>query len=128
MEQLQANDKNIIVFDIDETLINSKGLPIQPIVDTYLFAKEKGLKTAIITARPGSEKNIIETHKQLKTIGIDKYDNMYFLPENKQDPAFFKLSARKDLHKRGYTVVMTIGDMNWDIGAFGGMGFIVPAR
>ena len=51
---------------------------------------------------------------------------MYFLPPESssraQDQADYKLTARKNLHEMGYTVVMSVGDMPWDIGAYGGVG------
>ena len=37
----------------------------------------------------------------------------------------FKLLARKNLHDSGKKVEISIGDMKWDIGEYGGIGFIV---
>ena len=54
------------------------------------------------------------------------YKYMYFIPRDKQDPITFKYIARRNLHERGYNVAMSIGDMPWDIGYYGGIGFQVP--
>jgi hypothetical protein len=118
-------ENSAIVYDIDGTLISMNGEPIMPIINTYHHAKSAGLTPVIITARPGSDENIRRTKEQLRSYGIIGYRYMYFLPQNKQDQAKFKLISRQNLHERGYQVVISIGDMPWDIGHYGGIGFRV---
>lgn len=127
MGSLPNDPNSIIVYDIDDTLIESRNrTPIQPILYTYRYAKDKGLKTAIITARRDLNHNINLTKKELERHGIADYSFMYFLPEGKRDQSKYKLLARKNLHDRGYKVLMSIGDAPWDIGEYGGIGFTVP--
>jgi len=126
IDSLPVLPTSVIVYDIDGTLIDNYNNPIAPIVSTYQYAKAKGFKTVIITARPDMDHNIHLTRDNLRSHGITGYSKMYFLPTRKRDQAKFKLLARKSLHDDGNTVVMSIGDMLWDVGAFGGRGFIVP--
>jgi hypothetical protein len=119
-------NNSVIVYDIDDTLIRSSdGNPIIPIVNTYHYARNAGLIPVIITARPGFDQNIERTKEQLHSFGITDYKYTYFRPENKEDQAHFKLLSRKNLHDRGYQVAISIGDMPWDIGQYGGVGFRV---
>lgn len=125
IDNLNFDENSIIVYDIDDTLINKSGEPIIPIINTFMYAKNKGIKTAIITARSGTEINISLTEKQLEKFGITGYKFAYYRPWYKNDQETFKLYARKDLFDNGYKVEISIGDMPWDIGLFGGKGFIV---
>jgi hypothetical protein len=133
MNKVNWKPNSIIVYDIDGTLIDFLDNPIQEIIDTYQYAVQKQLKIVIITARPGTYENIQRTQEQLAKHGINKYIRMYFLPLNKinkfgtgdEVQSRFKLQARKYLHSLGFNVEMSIGDMPWDIGQFGGIGFRV---
>jgi hypothetical protein len=117
------NEKNIIIYDIDDTLIDTEGFAITPIINSYKYALQKGIKTVIITARVGTNENINHTIEQLKEYGIDNYVYIYFLPVNKYDNYQYKFLARKNLYERGYNIIASIGDMPWDIGIYGGIGF-----
>ena len=125
INSISVSSNSVIVYDIDDTLINTNGEPITPIINTYHYAKNIGLTPVIITARPGFTENIHRTKEQLLSHGITGYKYMYFLPHDKIDQAMYKLIARKNLHERGYQVVISIGDMPWDIGHYGGIGFRV---
>jgi len=125
IDKLTVSSKSVIVFDIDGTLIDTGDKPIHPIIATYHYAKKKGLIPVIITARVGTMEGITFTQKQLEMHGITNYICSYFLPFDKTDPARFKFMARKNLHEKGYVVEISIGDMPWDIGPYGGIGFRV---
>ena len=119
---------SIIIYDIDGTLITPSGEPILNIINTYRYALSKNLKPVIITARPGFSDNILGTISQLKSVGVTNFIAAFFLPVNKVDQATFKLLARKSLLSiTGKEAVISVGDMPWDIGAYGGKGFIVPS-
>ena len=118
-------DRSIVIYDIDDTLIDSQGNPIEHIIRTYKYALSKGYKIAIITARPGFIDNIEYTRAQLLKAGIDNYDVIFFRPEHYKDIATYKLKCRKHLHELDYNIVASIGDAYWDIGEYGGVGFIV---
>ena len=125
IDRIKISNNSVIVYDIDDTLIDNNGCPILPVINTYHYAKNSGLTTVIITARPDYDENIQRTIQQLHYFGITGYKYIYFRPRDKEDQATFKLLARKNLHDRGYHVVASIGDMPWDIGLYGGIGFRV---
>lgn len=116
---------SVIIYDIDDTLLDGQGSPIIPIIYTYQYAKNAGLIPVIITARPGTDQNIEWTKVQLENVGVSGYKYMYFRPYDNPDHSTYKLFARKNLFDRGYNTVISIGDMPWDIGQYGGLGFQV---
>lgn len=131
LNAMKFNKNSVIVFDIDDTLFSSKTRePIIPILKVYFHAVKIGLIPVIITARPLTELNVMATSAQLASSGIHT-DYSYFIPidENGKpvvDNWNFKYHCRKNIHDMGLNVVMSIGDMPWDIGAYGGLGILVP--
>lgn len=124
-KQKNPKTNDVIVFDIDGTLIDENGKAIDEIITAYFYVKNFGYQTAIITARPDITENIIYTLEQLRSHGITGYKFAYFLPLHKTDQATYKLLARKNITDKGYNIVASVGDMPWDIGEYGGVGFIV---
>jgi hypothetical protein len=114
-----------VIFDIDETLLDLRGQPIVPIVAVYNYVRSAGITPIMITARETGGIEI--TREQLEFAGITPSRIMYFRPPEMQDPYAYKLGARRDVHRRGYTVIASVGDQPWDIGHYGGRGFIVPS-
>ena len=113
-----------IVFDIDNTLINNDGHLITPIFQVYLYALRRGFMTAIITARTST--GISYTINQLEMMGISGYSQLYMRESSTINIKNMKLESRKSLHDKGYTVIMSIGDMIWDVGEYGGIPVLVP--
>jgi hypothetical protein len=122
--QLPANAS--IIFDIDETLIDLNGECIRPVVMLYNFSKMLGITPIIITARPDNIRTNIFTIDQLSDCGITGYNSLYLRPENQGNVYEYKLTARKNVEDRGMRTVMSVGDMFWDIGMYGGVGIIIP--
>jgi len=117
---------NIIIYDIDDTLIKSDGTPIWPIIRTFYYAKQKGIQTAIITARQGNPENVARTIDQLAQYGLTGYSSIYFRQPNCVDYYKYKLTCRYDIHMNNFKAIISIGDSDWDIGAYGGIGYKVP--
>ena len=126
LEQIHLPPNAAMVFDIDETLLDLSGNPIEPVVNLYNMVKSKGITPIIITARFGHERNTELTRNQLIRAGITGWRFIYFLPPHKNDVSLYKQISRQDAHDRGYHVVMSIGDEPYDIGYAGGHGFVVP--
>lgn len=126
LEQLYIPPNAAIVFDIDHTLIDQFGNPIKSIVYLFNIIKQKGITPILITARQGNNEVIKWTQQQLNTLGITGYRSIYFLQPGNTNLWRFKKIARKNVHKHGYKVIMTIGDEEWDHGEYGGIGYIVP--
>ena len=117
--------KKCVVFDIDDTLIDTKeGSIIYPIYNLYKYAQMKGISTILITARSGLANNIDLTVSQLSYNKIS-YDLIYFRPEYMTDVEKYKLFARKHLYESGYTCIFSIGDMYWDVGEYGGIPILI---
>jgi predicted secreted acid phosphatase len=121
------NNKLSVIFDIDDTLIDVKGNCIGEIVYIYNYVKKLGIDPIIITNRAGTKDIMDYTMKQLSNCNITEYRYLYFRdPTKTNDPYKYKEDARKDVFNKGYFTVISIGDQMWDIGNYGGLGFIVP--
>ena len=118
-----------VVFDIDDTLISSPrsapGRPIMPIVSLYRYALANGFRVVIVTARPDVQGNTEYTLNQLKQHNIPHPHELYIRPVD-DDPEEFKTRARNAIRKQGWNTILSIGDMKWDVGDFGGIGILVP--
>ncbi len=100
------NPKDAVMFDIDDTLINSQtGKIIEDIYELYKNVQKKGYRMVIITARPGFYKNVIWTQKQLKDIDLT-YDELVFTPP--QSKAIYKRESK-------YNYILSVGDMDTDL-------------
>lgn len=132
MELLSSVDitpASAIVFDIDDTLIQTNGNSIVPILNLYRYAMNIGLNIVIITNRLGDDETIQHTKEQLLSHGITGYKLLYFSPPDSNDnPWRYKELARKNVHDLGMNVIASIGDKPWDIGNFAGIGYLVPVR
>lgn len=94
-----------VMFDIDDTLIFTNGKPNTPIINLLHEAKNMGYKIVIITARPGFERVIRMTIKQLEDNNI-RYDYIGFTS-----------AATKSLMKKQlpYHFVLSVGDIPTDL-------------
>ena len=128
-EKIPKKKTDIVFFDIDDTLLRpfvSVPTPVQPVLDFYKYLTSHGYNVAIITARPNYEENVTYTLLDLKNIGIENdYKFIILRPEYMRDIKEFKKLARKEIIDKGYTPLMSIGDMYWDVGEYGGIGIIV---
>lgn len=115
-----------IIFDIDDTLINTDESCKTQIIILYNYALHMKITPIIITSRVGYDVNIEFTNKQLFDCRIFGYKYIYFRPNEWSDSWKYKEQSRKNVIERGYNIVMSVGDMPWDIGRYGGVGVIVP--
>jgi predicted secreted acid phosphatase len=128
-ERIPKKKTDIVFFDIDDTLLRPWAqipTPVQPVLDFYKYLTSHGYNVAIITARSDFEENVKYTVNDLKNIGIENdYKYLILRPQDMQDIKEFKKMARKEIINKGYTALMSIGDMYWDVGEYGGIGIIV---
>src|SRR3990167_1725340 len=126
LDSLELPRNPVVIFDIDGTLIDYQGFPIIPIVDLYSEILERGIHVGIITARRHTDQE--KTLRILEKHGIRDYTFLYLMNyEVIQDPARYKLEARFDIFSKGFYPIMSIGDMPWDIGMYGGIGYNIPS-
>jgi predicted secreted acid phosphatase len=118
--------KGVIVFDIDDTLVCGLiGTPISPVIDFYNYIKKLGFTPVIITARLYNKPTIDYTFKQLTDVSVNGYRAIYFRPLNEENVPEFKKMARKTVQDTLGEIVMSVGDMPWDYGEYGGHGIKV---
>jgi len=120
-----VGDFESVVFDIDDTLIDSLGKPMFDVIDLYLYARKLRFKIFIITARAGADDNIRRTIVELEHFGITGYTGLYFRHPDNHNVENYKLVARRKIFEDGFNTVMSVGDMPWDIGLYGGVGIII---
>ena len=127
-EKIPKKKTDIIFFDIDDTLLRpyNKNEPIVPVLDFYKYLVKNNYNIAIITARVNTTSNFNYTIEDLKSVGIENdYNHLVLRPIEHDDIKEYKKQARKKILDLGYTPLMSIGDMYWDIGEYGGTGVIV---
>jgi len=113
----------VIVFDIDNTLLDWKRELIKPISVIYHYACMLGITVMIITSRPGTPEVINWTQSRLMEEGICEVKFYYFRKPDNKNCLKFKENARQNIHKRGFNVVMSLGDQDYDIsGEYAGIG------
>lgn len=117
--------KPIAIFDLDDTLIDSFDRPILPMIYIFDKIKEMNILPFIVTARPATEIGIKYTRKQLQVFGIKGYKKIYYRPVTITNIADFKLMSRRHISDQGYNAVFSVGDMEWDSGRWGGVGFLL---
>ena len=123
LKQIPFNPKQAVIFDIDDTLIDSKTHTIiTPVYQLYKYCQNKGYNIYIITARPRIPYGVQLTLNQLYSLGITGFKNIAFRPPLEIDVPGYKLKARKAISDE---VIMSIGDKKWDIGEAGGYGILV---
>ena len=123
IDQRNKEIKNhVIIFDIDDTIYSvANNTIITPIFELYQYAIENGIYIVFITAREGNPFTIKFTEDQLKSFGI-RYDLLYLRPPSIKDIYLYKKYARRNVVESGYTPLLSIVDMKWDIGEYGGIG------
>lgn len=114
LSKLKQVKMPVVVFDIDNTLLDKDYKVIEPIRAVYYYCNMIGVTTAIITSRKGNQKTIEITKKQLNDAYIGDIGFFYFRQPDRE-PFISKEKARLNIEKRGYTIVMTIGDQQYDI-------------
>lgn len=117
----------VVVFDIDDTLIDSQERRIAPVARLYQLCQTLGFECAIVTARPEGPVNRSETIKALHAAGVDDWLRLYMMPNsmrNQMDTdddvrrlvSAYKRSARDDIvAERNVDIVGNVGDMWHDL-------------
>jgi predicted HAD superfamily phosphohydrolase YqeG len=123
LEQIPFFHNQAIVFDIDDTLINSDTHQLMPkTVSLFKYCVNRGYHVYIITARAKTNEAVNFTLRQLSSLGITGFRSIAFRNPNDFNISKFKEDARKSIPQ---TVIMSVGDQPWDIGKYGGVGVIV---
>lgn len=134
------DEKLAAVFDIDETSLSNwtsvaecgfcaysvrtklhpdpHGPAIMPVLELYNFAKSKGIALFFITGRPEKQRQL--TIENLREVGYEGWTDLIMQPDT--DPGqkgtlarIFKPRERQAIEKRGYRIVLSIGDQASDL-------------
>jgi len=126
LDKINVNNK-AIMFDIDDTLIDSKSRKvIKPMLKLLNKAKRKKFKVIIITAR--DKKWYSETIEELRINKI-YYDLLYLRNPANDRFETFKSNIKEQLNnKHGIETMISVGDQIHDIdGNYSGYGIKLPA-
>jgi predicted secreted acid phosphatase len=134
------NEKLAVVFDIDETSLSNwdvmaecgfcayniqtklhpdpHGPAIAPVLELYNFVKSKGIAVFFITGRPDKQREL--TISNLREVGYDGWADLIMqpnpVPNEARTPArVFKPRNRQTIEKRGYRIILNIGDQASDL-------------
>ena len=100
---------------IEKSFLNTKAVPIRPILALYNDALKHHVAVFFITGRP--EKYKESTIASLSFAGYHDWTNLYLKPDNYHEKSIvqFKSQMRTSLEKQGYTVIASIGDQWSDL-------------
>ena len=122
--EMECGKRGVIVFDIDDTLINRGGKPLPPVVALYKKCLALGLRCAIVTARPDIPGNRAETIRLLRQHGITNWDVLHLMPVSHthravtaEEISAYKQSKRDEI-ARHVPILANIGDMWTDLFRF----------
>lgn len=136
----RKNAKLAIVLDVDETALSNfdhlkrmhftgnteaftaayllgESSAIEPTLKFYQYAVNHNVKVFFVTGRPDTPEISTITVMNLKRAGYHTFENIYMRPieNDKITSAEFKEEARKDITRKGYEIILTIGDQVSDI-------------
>jgi len=135
----RAAKKPALVLDIDETSLDNYpclnangGIPysggpyavcvvkfdapaVKPVRSLFRLAKDLGVKVFFITGRPEAIRD--GTLQNLKAAGYRGKYELILQPAGYSDPSMvpYKSGARKQIEKRGFTIVANVGDQRSDL-------------
>ena len=149
-EKVEFRKNSVVIFDVDETVLNNYGLAeqmgfgyvyemnkkwnaemkapaIPQVKELYEYLLTKGAKIIFLTGR-----NIPEyeaTYKNLKQEGYEVFDTLITQREYEYELTAqeFKSSQRKELTEEGYDIIGTVGDQWSDLnGDYHGIQVKIP--
>ncbi len=155
IDQPKPKPMEVVIFDIDETVIQTDwsiirpdtpkpeeslwkwmdygiGTRIEPIFRLYEYVVERGYVVFFITGRDIGKK--AATEKNLKNEGFSSWQGITYNPRTPDGKylifpksEIFKTAARWSLVERGYDIVLNIGDQESDFaGGYSGKCFKLP--
>jgi predicted secreted acid phosphatase len=111
--------KPAIVLDIDGTVLkNYKNDVAKRVVDFQPFVAAcvgAGITVFIVTARPDMPTNREWTERQLEQCGIWRHVEYMYMRDEEEGTGPFKYESREDIRKKGYTVLLSVGDQFLDL-------------
>jgi predicted secreted acid phosphatase len=100
---------------------------IQPTMDIYTAARDRGAAIFFITGRPENQR--AATERNLRVVGYTGYTQLIMEPTGAQyvSAADFKAPQREQIEQRGYTIIANVGDQPSDLaGGFSEQTYLLP--
>jgi predicted secreted acid phosphatase len=100
---------------------------IEPTLEVYRLAQDRGLAVFFITGRPESER--AATERNLRAAGYEDWEDLYMEPDGAVFPsaADFKAPKRREIEEHGYEIVLNMGDQDSDLeGGYAHRRFKLP--
>lgn len=145
-----SNGKKVVIFDVDETVLNNYGLAKQmdfgyvyelnkkwnqelkapafpQVKELYNYLLQRGSRIIFLTGRNTAEYDV--TYKNLLKAGYSKFDTLITQREDEQNLSTqeFKSKKRIELARDGYDIVGTVGDQWSDLeGEYHGIQIKIP--
>jgi acid phosphatase len=100
---------------------------IQPTMDIFTTAKDRGAAIFFITGRGESQR--AATERNLQTVGYTGYKQLIMEPHGAHyvSAADFKAPQREQIEQQGYTIIANVGDQPSDLdGGFAEQTYLLP--
>jgi acid phosphatase len=114
-EQMHAADFAELPDLFDQWYLSQKATAILPTLEFYRFALDNGCSIFFISGRPEKFRQVTEAN--LKKVGYTSWEKVILRPNDYQDPSIipFKKKAREQISKKGYQIIVNIGDQWSDL-------------
>jgi acid phosphatase len=107
--------------------LRAESTVIQPTMDIFTTARERGVAIFFITGRPESQRTA--TERNLEAVGYTGYTQLIMEPTGAHyvSAADFKAPQRARIEQQGYTIIANVGDQPSDLdGGFSERTYLMP--
>lgn len=107
--------------------LRAQSTVIQPTMDIFTAARERGVAIFFITGRPESQR--AATERNLGAVGYTGYAQLIMEPTGAHyvSAADFKAPQRAGIEQQGYTIIANVGDQPSDLdGGFSERTYLMP--
>jgi predicted secreted acid phosphatase len=107
--------------------LRAQSTVIQPTMDIYTTARDRGAATFFITGRDDGQR--AATERNLQTVGYTGYTRLIMEPPGAHyvSAADFKAPQRARIEQQGYTIIANVGDQPSDLaGGFSEQTYLLP--
>lgn len=107
--------------------LRAESTVIQPTMDIFTTARERGVAIFFITGRPESQR--AATERNLGAVGYTGYTQLIMEPIGAHyvSAADFKAPQRAGIERQGYTIIANVGDQPSDLdGGFSERTYLLP--
>jgi predicted secreted acid phosphatase len=107
--------------------LRAQSTVIQPTMDIFTTARDRGAAIFFITGRPESQR--VATERNLQVAGYSGYTKLLMEPTGAHygSAADFKAPQRAEIEQQGYTIIANVGDQPSDLdGGFAERTYLLP--